>query len=108
MVNAVILNAAPTSDRAIAHKRRMRGLILWTTLLSIIPQNEGPVLERASLHWPVALRPRFASALHERRRKRWPFSPYSTCQELERPMHRTAIAAVYGLNTKIPTPQARS
>jgi hypothetical protein len=107
MVNALILNAAPASDRAIAQKRRMHGLTLWTTLLSIIPQDEGPVLERASLHWPLTLRRRFASALHERRRKRWPFSPYSTWKELEKPVHRTAIAAVYSLNTKISTLQVR-
>jgi hypothetical protein len=78
----------------------------WTTLLSIIPQDEAPDIERASLRWPVPLRRRFVAALYQRKRKRWPFSPYSTEKELEKPIERLKMASVYGLSgrrSSVPT-----
>src|SRR5690348_10257468 len=73
IIAELILNAAPTSDRAGRRSRYARGLVLWATLLKFIPQHQGAAIERASLRWPVPLRRRFASALFYFNRKRWPF-----------------------------------
>jgi hypothetical protein len=41
IIAALILNVAPSLDRSVRGKRYTRGLVLWSTLLSIIPQHEG-------------------------------------------------------------------
>jgi len=102
IVIVLILNAAPCSDRTVRRKRYRSGLVLWTTLLSIIPQYEASDIECASLRWPLALRRRFFTALYQRRRERWPFSPYSTSNELQKPIERMKIASVYDLSVRMP------
>jgi hypothetical protein len=101
IVAALILNAAPSSDRSVRAKRYTRGLVLWSTLLSIIPQHEGPHLEQASLRWPLALRRRFVSALCYRKRKRWPYHPYCPSKYLQKRIERIEIASVFGLSPRI-------
>ncbi len=98
IVAALILNAAPSSDRSVRGKRYTRGLVLWSTLLSIIPQHEGRHLEQASLRWPLALRRRFVSALYYRKRKRWQYHPFCASKDLDKPIERIQIAAVFGLS----------
>jgi hypothetical protein len=98
IVAALILNAAPSSDRSVRAKRYSHGLALWSTLLSIIPEHEGPGLEQASLRWPFALRRRFVSALYYRKRKRWPSHPYCAPKDLARRIERIEIAPVFGLS----------
>jgi len=102
IVIVLILNAAPCSDRTVRRKRYRSGLVLWTTLLSIIPQYEASDIECASLRWPLALRRRFFTALYQRRRERWPFSPFSTSNELQKPIERMKIASVYDLSVRMP------
>ena len=102
IVIVLILNAAPCSDRTVRRKRYRSGLVLWTTLLSIIPQYEASDIECAGLRWPLALRRRFFTALYQRRRERWPFSPFSTSNELQKPIERMKIASVYDLSVRMP------
>ena len=56
IIAALILNAASCSDRSVRGNRYTRGLHLWSTLLSIVPEYEGATIEQASARWPVALR----------------------------------------------------
>ena len=64
MITGLILNAAPNPNQTVRHRRRARGLRLWGTLLSVIPESEGARIERTSIRWPVALRRRFLSGLY--------------------------------------------
>ncbi|MBV9611479.1 MAG: TniQ family protein, partial [Acidobacteriaceae bacterium] len=104
IIAALIANAAPGSDAATQRKRYARGLHLWATLLSIIPEHEGRTLEQASALCPLALRRRFLSALYYRIRKRWPFPPYRPAKYLGRPVERIEVAFVYGLSTNSANP----
>jgi hypothetical protein len=70
---------------------------MWSTLLNALPESTGQVMERASLKWPASLRRRFLSGLQDRRRKRWPYTPYRTASECSRPLKRDNIAALYSL-----------
>ena len=99
IIAALIANAAPGSDACAQRKHYARGLHLWATLLSIIPEHEGQTIEQASVLWPLALRRRFLSALYYRIRKRWPFPPYRAAKHLGRPVERIELASVYGLRT---------
>jgi len=53
-----------------------QSLKIWANLFSQISESEGSALEHASRHWPMALQRRFASALHRRTRKRWPYDRF--------------------------------
>jgi hypothetical protein len=66
MIAALVLNAAPNPSQSMRRRRGARGLLLWGTLLSVIPEYEGAKLERTSIRWPVALRRRFLSGLYYR------------------------------------------
>ena len=109
IIAALILNASPCSDRSVRSKRYTRGLRLWSTLLSIVPEYEGATIEQASARWPVTLRRRFLSALYYRIRRRWPFTPYRAARYLCKPVERTDIATVYRLRStstvQTPVPQ---
>jgi hypothetical protein len=95
IVAALIENAAPSSDPRVRRKRYSRGLTLWATLLKSIPEYEGAAIEQSSLHWPVALRRRFVSALYHRTRKRWPYPPYRS--NFAKRIERSEVASVFDL-----------
>ena len=94
IIAALNLNAAPCSDRSVRSKRYTRGLHLWSTLLTIVPEYEGATIEQASARWPVALRRRFRSAPYYRIRSCWPFTPYRAARYFGKPVERTDIATV--------------
>ena len=73
---ALVSNAVPTSDARLRRASHSRDLQLWGTLLDVIPKEQGTILEDASRRWPLALRRRFASALHKQKRKHWPHTPF--------------------------------
>jgi hypothetical protein len=100
IIAALILNAAPHRNRRIHNQHRARGVRLWSTLLSAIPESAAPTMERASLKWPAALRRRFLSGLQDRRRKRWPYTPYRSAIECSRRLKRDDLAVAYGLDPK--------
>ena len=97
IITALIENAAPSSDRRVRSKRYSRGLVLWATLLNVLPGFEGSSLEQQSLRWPVSLRRRFVSGLYHRTKKRWPYSPYGA--SFSERIDRSEIAAIYSLRT---------
>jgi hypothetical protein len=97
IITALIENAGPSSDRRVRGQRYSRGLILWATLLKILPGYEGSSLEQQSLRWPASLRRRFVSGLYYRTKKRWPYSPYGA--SFSERIDRREIAALYGLRT---------
>jgi len=86
MIAALVWNAAPDPHQSVRHRRGPRGLRLWATLLSIIPEYEGATIERTSIRWPVTLRRRFLSGLHYRTQKRWPYTPYRAATHLGKPV----------------------
>jgi hypothetical protein len=98
IIAALILNAAPSSDPSVRSKRYARGLILWATLLKIIPEYEGATLEQSSRRWPVALRRRFVSALYYRTRKRWPYTPYRATADFGKRFKYSEMLTVYDLS----------
>jgi len=102
IVAALIENAMPTLDQSARSKRYKRGLALWSGLFSIIPSHEATAVEKASVRWPLALRRRFASALRDRTRKRWPASPYRAAKDIGRQVSRIEIASVFGLRASMP------
>jgi hypothetical protein len=98
IIAALILNAAPSSGPSARCKRYARGLILWATLLKIIPEYEGATLEQSSRRWPVALRRRFVSALYYRTRKRWPHTPYRAAADFGNRFKYSDVVSVYDLS----------
>src|ERR1019366_4330004 len=98
IIAALILNAAPSSDPSARSKRYARGLILWATLLKIIPEYQGANLEQSSRRWPVALRRRFVSALYYRTRKRWPYTPYRAAADFGNRFKYSDVVSVYDLS----------
>jgi hypothetical protein len=97
MIAALVLNAAPNPSQSMRRRRGARGLLLWGTLLSVIPEYEGATLERTSIRWPVALWRRFLSGLYYRTRRRWPYTPYRAATQLHKPVERAEIVAAFGL-----------
>jgi hypothetical protein len=77
----LVLHAAPSSDRSIRRRRYARGLVLWATLLKMIPDYEGKAMELASRRWPVSLHQRFASALRYRTQRT--LAPHSVSRHKE-------------------------
>jgi hypothetical protein len=102
IITALVENAAPSSERRVRSRRYSRGLILWATLLKLLPELEGSSLEQRSVRWPVSLRRRFVSGLYFRTKKRWPYSPYGP--RSGKRIDRREMAAIYGLR---PAPTAR-
>jgi hypothetical protein len=98
IIAALILNAAPSSGPSARCKRYARGLILWATLLKVIPEYEGITLEQSSRRWPVALRRRFVSALCYRTRKRWPYTPYRAAADVGNRFKYSDVVSVYDLS----------
>lgn len=94
----LVLNAAPSSDQSVRHKRYARGLVLWATLLKTISEYEEEVIERASLRWPVALRRRFAAGLRYGTQRHWPYSPYRARLGGWKPWEYTEVTILYNLN----------
>jgi TniQ len=95
IITALIENAAPSTDGRIRSRRYSRGLILWTTLLSMLTDTAGGDIERSSLRWPASLRRRFISALYYCKGTRWPCSPYGT--NLAMQTAQREIRRIYGL-----------
>src|SRR5579859_8128544 len=91
VIAGLVLNVAPNPDRSIQHRRCARGVRLWGTLLSVIPEYEGTTLERSSIRWPLALRRRFLSGLYYRTRKRSPYTPYRSATHLDKPAKRAEV-----------------
>jgi hypothetical protein len=81
IIAQLIANAAPSSDQSIRRRHYARGLVLWATLLKMVPVHKGEALEQASLRWPVPRRRRFASSLRYRTQRRWPYPPYRAHNE---------------------------
>jgi len=102
IITALIENAAPSSDHRTRSRRYSRGLVLWAALLGIISESAGITLEESSPRCPVSLRRRFVSALHYRRGKRWPCSPYGA--KSGRRIERREIAAIYGFRPPLQVP----
>jgi hypothetical protein len=76
LIADLIANAAPSRDKRVQSFRYRRSLKLWANLFSVISEPEGDSLEVASRQWPMALQRRFASALHLRTRRRWPYDRF--------------------------------
>jgi len=102
IIAMLIMNAAPVPKETARWRRGARGLRLWPTLLSLIPEYVGATMEKASVRWPLALRRRFLSGLYYRTRKRWPYTPYRAATQIGSPVKRAEIAAVYGLSSPAP------
>ena len=90
----LVLHAAPSSDRSIRRRRYARGLVLWATLLKMIPDYEGKAMELASRRWPVSLHQRFASALRYRTQRPWPHTPYRGTKNFCTRFKYSATAAI--------------
>jgi hypothetical protein len=95
IIGALVLNAAPSAKESTPSRRR--GIRLWATLLSSIPEHIGLTMERTSIRWPAALRRRFFSALYHQTRKRWPHTPFRSASQSERPLKPFEIRRAYGL-----------
>jgi hypothetical protein len=76
LIAELIANAAPSTDKRVQSFRYRQSLKIWTYLFTLISEPEGYSLEVASRHWPMALQRRFASALHLRTRRRWPYDRF--------------------------------
>jgi len=76
MISELIANAAPGSNTWETQLRYRRSLKIWAALFTSFSEIDASALERASLHWPVTLQRRFASALRIRTRKRWPYDRF--------------------------------
>jgi hypothetical protein len=101
IIAALILNAVPGAKESGRWRRGTRGIRLWATLISVIPEYVGTTIEKTSFRWPVALRQRFLSALHYRTRRRWPYTPYRAAAQVGRLAMRADIAAVYRLRPSV-------
>ena len=99
IIAGLILDVAPHTKGSARRRRGARSIRLWATLISVIPEYVGAMLEKTSVRWPAALRRRFLSALHYRTRKRWPYTPYRAAAQLGSPVKRAEIANVYGLRS---------
>jgi hypothetical protein len=97
IITGLILNASPDPNQTVRHRRRARGLRLWRTVLSAIPEHEGVRIERTSIRWPVALRRRFLSGLYYSRRKCWPYTLYREAGHSGRRLERAEVDATLGL-----------
>lgn len=76
VIAELIRHAAPTPDPRLRRLLHDQSCKLWSTLLQLVPDYEGPTLEGMSQRWPLALRRRFATGLRDRKQKRWPYTPY--------------------------------
>ena len=101
IIAALILNAVPGAKESGRWRRGTRGIRLWATLISVIPEYVGTTIEKTSFRWPAALRRRFLSALHYRTRRRWPYTPYRAAAQVGRLAMRADIAAVYRLRPSV-------
>jgi hypothetical protein len=96
IIGTLILNVAPCPDKSQRRTQYARGITLWATVMSILPQWEGIALERASFRWSPAIRRRFASALRHRIRRRWPYHPWQKPMAMdERRAELAGVAAVF-------------
>ena len=101
IVASLILNAAPRGKKSARWPRRGSGTHLWATVVDLIPEYVGTVIEKNSIRWPAALRRGFLSGLHYRTRKRSPCTPYRSTAQLGKPAERAKIAKIYGLKTAV-------
>ena len=90
--------AAPIAERRERDARYRRSGALWLALFQVLTPDQGQTLERFSQHWPRPLRQRFTSALHRRRRERWPYGPFTPSTLSPRFKYNT-LAAVLDLST---------
>ena len=95
----LILNAASHAKEPARWRGGAHGIRLWATLIRVIPEYVGTMLEKTTVRWPAALRRRFLSALYYCTRKRWPYTPYRAAAQLGRPVKRAEIAKIYGLRS---------
>ena len=101
IIATLILSAAPSTQLSARWRGSARGIRLWATLLSLIPEHVGAALEETSIRWPAALRRRFLSVLHRRTQQRWPYSPYRKAALVGTPVKRAEIAELYGLTAPV-------
>jgi hypothetical protein len=108
IVSELVRNATPASDPTRRNARYRRSLTLWSTLFRVMSEPQGKQLESRAQHWPESLRRRFATALEHRRRKRWPYNPYSS-PLLSLRFKRSTLAAVFDLSAilRFQNPQSR-
>ena len=97
IIAGLTLNAASHAKEPARWRRGAHGIRLWATLIRVIPEYVGTMLEKTTVRWPAALRRRFLSALYYCTRKRWPYTPYRAAAQLGRPVKRAEIAKIYGL-----------
>jgi hypothetical protein len=103
IIATLVLNAAPAPGHAIQRQRADNSLRLWATLLRVIPEHEGPMIEQSSTRWPVMLRRAFLSGLRYRTRKRWPHNPYPAATYSAKPADRAEVAVALGLPARTKT-----
>ena len=80
IVAELVQTATPVSDSKHRNARYRRSLVLWSTLFQVMSELQGKELERRAQYWPVPLQRRFLCGLADRRRKRWPYNPYSSAK----------------------------
>jgi TniQ len=107
IVTELVRNATPTRDPARRNARYRHNLSLWSALFQVISERQGKHLESRAQHWPESLRRRFTTALEHRRRKRWPYNPYSSPMLSLRFKCRT-LAAVFDLSATLGPQNAKS
>jgi hypothetical protein len=100
IITELIRNAVPVSDLTRRNTRCRRNLMLWSALFQVMSERQGKQLECRTPHWPESLRRRFATALEHRRRKRWPYNPYSS-PRLSLRFKCSTLAAVFDWSAEL-------
>jgi len=103
----LLCNAIPRNGRKCPDANYRRGLVLWSTLFQVICESEWTDLQGCFPYWPAPLRRRFVSALQYRRRKRWPYKPYSS-QMLSLGFKCQTFNAVFDLSDTQPSQLSKS
>ena len=75
-ISKLICNASESSSNA-GPSRRHENLSLWASMLCLLSNRDGEILERRISLWPKALQQDFASALLWHTHQRWPDPPFS-------------------------------
>jgi hypothetical protein len=65
IIAALVVNAAPASERHETSIKFREGLALWLRVLGLLSRREAEWIDAASELWPSALRQRLNSALHQ-------------------------------------------
>ena len=96
IVRELILNAAPASTDQESRKKRALGVRLWVRLLRIVPAPRAWEIQQASRRWPPPLQNRFAGAVRQETRARWPYPPFAGPPHC--PRFKYQSLARFGLN----------